>query len=214
MHTQTLTNSSAGFSLVELMIAMAAGLVIIGAAYQSFTAQQKIYAAQDRVTEMQQNARAGLDFMTRELRMAGYNPRGIPTTVQRMGIVAASAHSIRFTRDMNGDGNTNGTDPCEDVTYALYDAGLDGDLDLGRSCGGGKNEPVAENITSLDFVYMWPDPTDPINKMIVTSNPDPNQLSQIRTIQITLTAQTASKDPNRRTYRKITMVSSVRLRNF
>ena len=66
--------SDRGFTLVELMIAMAIGLVVLGAMYGIFTMHNKTFGTQEQIAEMQQNARATMDMMTREIRMAGYNP--------------------------------------------------------------------------------------------------------------------------------------------
>ena len=61
-----------GFTLIELMIAMAVGLVLLGAMYGVFTMHNKTFGNQEQIAEMQQNARAAMDMMTRELRMAGF----------------------------------------------------------------------------------------------------------------------------------------------
>src|SRR3990170_4847219 len=83
-----------GFSLVELMIAMAVGLVVLGAMYSVFTVQNKTFGNQEEIVAMQQNVRAGMDMVTREIMMAGYNPTG---GTPEPGIVTAGADSITFT---------------------------------------------------------------------------------------------------------------------
>ncbi len=50
--------------------------------------------------------------------------------------------------------NGKTTDTAEDITYSLYDAYSDGDMDLGRKSGNGNNQPVAENVDALNFVYL------------------------------------------------------------
>ena len=67
-------NISRGFTMVELLITMLISGVIMAAIYSAYTAQQRTYLAQQQVAGMQQNIRAGLDIMVRELRMAGYDP--------------------------------------------------------------------------------------------------------------------------------------------
>jgi len=61
-----------GFTLVELLVAMAISGIVMAAVYTAFVTQQKSYTVQDQVAEMQQNARVGLDMIAREVRMAGY----------------------------------------------------------------------------------------------------------------------------------------------
>ena len=53
------------------------GLVMAGM-YNMFVHQQKSYSVQDHVSAMQQNARVGLEYMVKDIRMAGYIPEGIP----------------------------------------------------------------------------------------------------------------------------------------
>src|SRR5262249_61745531 len=65
-----------GFTLTELMVAMAIGMVVLSAVTTTFMAQARFYNAQEQINEMQQNARGALDVITRELKMAGYKPNG------------------------------------------------------------------------------------------------------------------------------------------
>jgi len=191
-----------GFTLIESLIALAVGTVLLTSIYNFYISQRKVHAVREQIAEMQQNARIGMALMTRELRMAGYNPTGISSP--KVGIIEAGPHTMRVTRDVDGDGVIAGD---EDVTYVLYDSGSDGDLDLSRKPGGGQNNPVAENIQSLDFVYTLADGS-------TTSTP--TNLSQIRTIHITLTARTAKPDLDYATnggYRTYTLQSSITPRN-
>src|ERR671925_2289505 len=64
-----------GFTLVEVLVSMAIGMVVIAAVTNTFIMQSKFYNAQEQVNEMQQNARAAIDTMSREIKMAGYDPK-------------------------------------------------------------------------------------------------------------------------------------------
>jgi type IV pilus assembly protein PilW len=64
------TNS--GFTLVELLVAIALGLVILAGVYQTFRTQHDSYIVQDQVAAMQQNLRAAMYLITRDLQMAGW----------------------------------------------------------------------------------------------------------------------------------------------
>ena len=59
------------------MIAMTIGLIILAALTSTFIIQRKTYAVQEQTVEMVQTARAAMDMMSREIRMAGY---GAPTS--------------------------------------------------------------------------------------------------------------------------------------
>jgi prepilin-type N-terminal cleavage/methylation domain-containing protein len=63
---------NSGLTLIELLIALVMSAIIIAALYQTFIGQQKTYTVQEQVVDMQQNLRAGLNKMVREIRMAGF----------------------------------------------------------------------------------------------------------------------------------------------
>lgn len=136
-----------GFTIVELMVAMVISLLVMGAIYSTFQVQQKSYIHQERVAAVQQNLRAAMYYMTREIRMVGYDPTGS----SNFGIVAAASDSINFTMDYlygNATLSDNGViDSGEDITYSLSGT------DLVRNAGSG-NRVIAENIDSLEFTYL------------------------------------------------------------
>lgn len=61
-----------GFTLVELMIAMLLGLILSAGVIQIFISSKQSYRMQDGLARMQENARFSMDFLTREIRMAGF----------------------------------------------------------------------------------------------------------------------------------------------
>ncbi len=65
-----------GFTLIELMIAIAVSSVMATLMYTFFQLQNNVYSVQDKVVEMEQNSRAAINMMRREIRMAGYNAMG------------------------------------------------------------------------------------------------------------------------------------------
>jgi type IV pilus assembly protein PilW len=64
--------SDAGFTLVELLMAIPIGLVLTAGIYATFKAQQDSYLAQDQLGAMQQNLRGAMYVITDDLQMAGY----------------------------------------------------------------------------------------------------------------------------------------------
>jgi type IV pilus assembly protein PilW len=138
---------------------------------------------QEEVAAMQQNIRAAMYHIQREIRMAGCDPTGDAGA----GIVTANANSISFTEDVwdgsdgsDPDGDTD--DANENITYSLSGN------DLVRDTGGG-NQVVAENIDALDFVY------------IDANGSETAVLADIRSVEITIVARTgralrATKDNN------------------
>lgn len=61
-----------GFSLVEVMIAMAIGLTILAAISLVLVNSKKNYTTQDSMARLQESARFAVQFLTRDLRMTGY----------------------------------------------------------------------------------------------------------------------------------------------
>ena len=181
-------NNENGFTLIELMTAMAMAGIVIGVIYAAYNIQTKIYTEQGKAAEMQQNIRAGMAFLQREARMAGYDPddaadvscggSGVP------GIHTANATEFGFSMDLNEDGKCDGTG--ENVTYSIY-TDEDGMNKLGRKAPTA-NAPVAEHIDKINFVYMFPSPTAP------TSSPTAAQLDDIVAVQISLLARASTPD--------------------
>jgi type IV pilus assembly protein PilW len=192
--------SEQGFSLIELLVAMAIGSIVIAAIVNMFIDQRKAYAIREQVTEMQQNARSGIDFLVHEITMAGYDPNGTAGA----GIVAASANSIQFTLDISKNGVIEAD---ENVTFLLYDDGADGDLDLGRQVDG-VTELIAENIQALSLLYTLADGS---------TTDAPADPSQIRAVDVSLTARTKYFDPkfpDNQGYRNQTLSASIQIRNM
>jgi Tfp pilus assembly protein PilW len=61
----------AGTSLIEVMFAMAAGLVVLGATLQALSYFQQQFMRQQREVAQQQDLRLGLEVLEQELRLAG-----------------------------------------------------------------------------------------------------------------------------------------------
>jgi len=121
---------------------------------------------------MQQNLRAGLDMMMREIRMAGFDP----TKKAGAGIITATPGHIGFTQDITGDpgtGDSDGdtADSGEMIEFGfsladdadrdgIPDSDSDGDgvrdaVSLGRQTGGtGGYQPIADNIQAIEFRYL------------------------------------------------------------
>lgn len=187
--------SSKGFTLVELMLAIAISIFVLGAIYAAYSAQQRTYIVQEQVTAMQQNIRAALYTIVGDIRTAGYDP----LSTAGAGITTASAGQISFTQDANGDGDTDDVGEMIDLGFSLADdAGRDGipDIDadgdgipdarpLGRQLGGaGGYQAIAENIQAIEFRYL-----DSAGNATVIIN-------DIRAVQISILARAGEPDPN------------------
>lgn len=66
----------AGFTLIELMIAIAIASVVVAGLYSLFTVQTRQFIFQDLQMEMHQNQRFATDIVSRSVRMAGFGSSG------------------------------------------------------------------------------------------------------------------------------------------
>lgn len=73
--TKRSASSAAGFSLVELLTALAIFMVICGVAFGMLTMAMKKYRTDSQLLNTFQEARFGLDQMVRDINDAGYPPR-------------------------------------------------------------------------------------------------------------------------------------------
>lgn len=69
--------SQSGVTLVEVLLALLLTGIISAAMFRVYINQHQAWITQDNVIEMQQNARAAIDELTRQIRMSGHNlPNG------------------------------------------------------------------------------------------------------------------------------------------
>jgi len=196
-------NKESGFTLVELLIAMTIGLIILTALSSTFLIQRDAYDDQEQIAEMVQNARAVMDMMTREIRLAGYDPTGTmqrsnPTNADFVGI-PYNANKLEIFADLNGDADTDDTNE-----YIKYTMDSDYPFEIRRDTGGGRQE-FALNIQSFPFVYFDSNG----NSTTTTAN--------IRQVRITITARTSKPDRNytpNSGYRTYTLASYITPRNL
>ncbi len=163
-----------GFTLIELLVSLVIGLVVLYGLYDLFAFQQKTYSVQERVVEMQQSTRAAMDMMETELCMAGYNPANLSST--SIGITSASANSITFKQDLNGNGDVTGAN--ENITYS-YDSA---NSRITRNTGSGAVS-LAENVEALNFSYYDANGA-------TTTTP-----ANIKKIKIAMRSRTSRQDP-------------------
>ncbi|MCF8063103.1 MAG: prepilin-type N-terminal cleavage/methylation domain-containing protein, partial [Deltaproteobacteria bacterium] len=65
-----------GFTLIELLVTVVVSGVVMAGIYTTFVSQQNSYIVQSETAALQQNLRAAMFNLKREIRMAGYNPAG------------------------------------------------------------------------------------------------------------------------------------------
>ena len=201
-----MNRSESGFTLVELLVSMAMAGIVVGVIYAAYTIQIRIYTEQGKVAEMQQNIRGAVTYLRHEGVMAGYNPRderhascGVPggTTAVAPGVHTATASEFGFSMDLNGDGDC--ADTGENVTYTVYvDAANTPKLGRNDNTNAAAQQPVAEHITHIQFVYLFepPEKGSPAaaTAKAPTSTPTAADLDEIAAVQVTLLARGSTPD--------------------
>ena len=138
---------TAGFTLVELMVAMAIagimGIIMIRVYDYSAKMSLRLIVGADA----QQSVRVAMDYMAEQIRMAGFDP----LLTGRFGIEEAENNKIRFTLDRNTDGVIN-TRYEERMTFRLVDNQLQ--IGLYEGTASEDFQPFADNVTALEFNYF------------------------------------------------------------
>jgi type IV pilus assembly protein PilW len=62
-----------GLSLVEIMVAMVLSLILIGGVLQVFLGSKTSYRVNEALSRLQEDGRFSMEFLTRDVRMAGYS---------------------------------------------------------------------------------------------------------------------------------------------
>ena len=193
--------SREGFTLIEMVVALGLSLVTVSAVYTLYVSELRAQLVREDMLEMQQQARVVMDVVSREILMAGYDPRGVNNDVDLsndfLGITFDPGRLL-IKADLNGNGLL--TDANESIIF-VFDVGTH---TLRRNTGGG-NQPFGENIESFVVEYF-----DQGGNPAVDS-------TSIRQVKITVTARTEDPDlkyvPNGG-YRTVTLQSRLTPRNL
>lgn len=173
--------SEKGFSLVELVIAMGIATFVLAAIVLSHRHQTKTATNLAMAVAAQQNMRASLHHMERDMRMIGADLHGGAYNATTP-ILIAESDEIAFSWDDDKDGVII---PAEVIRYTLYDSSGLKTRNLGRSEGGAHNQPVAQNIEALDIHYFAENTTVPMTRPV--TGEDRRRISRV---QLTLVART------------------------
>jgi type IV pilus assembly protein PilW len=187
----TILRNTRAFTLIEVMVAIAVGMIVIAAVTTTFMAQTKHYSGQEQINEMEQNARGALDLVLRELEMAGYDPNAAS-----FNGVTYNTSQLMIQSDLDGNGTISTSSTAnEQITYAYNSA----TMQITRIVGTGSAQVLADNISAFNFIYL-----DANGAATTTS-------ANIRQVSITITARTARSDPNYASnggYRTYTMTAT------
>jgi len=107
-----------GFTLIDVLVGTMLAVIICASAVSFVHGQSLAMRTQIGQTDVNDEARGVVEFMVREIRLAGYNPRCITTPPPVTALVTAEPQRLRIQYDLNENGVLNtGANDSEDVTY-------------------------------------------------------------------------------------------------
>ena len=172
-----------GFSLIELIIAMAISTTVLSGIVAVFHKQVVSHNTERLMVSMQQNVRAAASFMERDIRMARYDPRGFSGAA----ILVANEGQLSYQTDRNENGII---DADETITYALNgDELVRGDV---LPFVAAAAPQVARNIDALNFDYFDANGNNIADKSVT---PWVVPLNQIASIQVSIVARAGNTIP-------------------
>jgi type IV pilus assembly protein PilW len=199
-----------GFTLVELLVAMALASFLLAGGLSVFTYSNQTYTTEGEVVGAQQTVRSAMQIMTYEIRMAGYVPLAARSALGAYEqLEEATATAMTFLADPNSDGIP------EKVRYALSGTTLTRESKEWNGTAFAAQTGVvtlAENITALNFQYTYADGTQGVPASSVDRG-------KVRAVTVTLVGRTEHPDPKYTAfdgthYRYRTLTSEVRMRNM
>ena len=180
--------------MTELLVVLAMTGIVMAAVYSTYRSQQDSYVVQEQVVEMQQNLRAALFLLGKDLMAAGFNPAKNPAIEGFLPEIpddnptpetSTSATSLAMTADLDMNGSINTDDDTEQVAYRFNSGSLTLEKFMYDS-GVWSWQTVADNIEGVNFVYLDGD-GNPLDPSTATNLP------LIRSVQVTVLARTGSE---------------------
>ena len=159
------SNNQAGFSLLEMLIAMGITITIMALACTLLAASFRIRSREDRKSDAVADVQRALNIMTREISNAGLKvPDGLPA-VSKNGVVANDSdnESLRIVSNLNGlpdpangySEDSDVEDSDEDLKFLMYVDAERGQRYIVRYERNGSNQTtvLANRVDSLIFRY-------------------------------------------------------------
>ena len=137
---------TAGFTLVELLMAVTIMGVLSGFIVSAFGTMNRSFTREDKRAGVQQNLRVGIQLFARDLRLAGLDPLGTANS----GVEEATATKIRFSADRNLNGTIDDSDN-ERITFAFDSLNRRLDQVLYEGSVASTQQTLIENVTDLTF---------------------------------------------------------------
>jgi prepilin-type N-terminal cleavage/methylation domain-containing protein len=162
--------SDKGFTLVELLIALAIVGVVLTGIYDLLVTSSRIYLAQNAIVEMQADSRAAMDFLVRELRQS-FNTPTISTTTAANDTISfdrvedtgySSGGDATTLNDIRKSWHAGDFAPSTDSSYMVR---------IVSGTGNGQVRSISSNLsTQLTVTPAWVTTPDSTSIYVITSN--------------------------------------------
>lgn len=176
MRPRRVLASERGFSLLELLPAIAIASLVVAGFTTFYLSEQRSFLHGRADVAASQDLRAAIDLTTRDLRMAGRNPRRTPSGC---GFTVATANEIRFTFDADDDGVCGVAAKGEIRGFRRSGTTYEVLVAPGAVAPW---ETLAENVSATGVFTYWQDDG---SGTLTAANP-PTNLANIRRIDVTL----------------------------
>lgn len=172
----------AGFTLVELMIALILGLVIIAAVMNVYVGSSRSSLYTTGLQTMQENGRYGVSVLRRGIQLAGYSPaeRIDPLEVTKSG---QDFITVRMQRDFDCNGLDTAAAPTPGIavnTYAFNKA--NNTITCQGNLAASSAMPIVEGVEEFRVLYGMDTDGDNIPEQYSSYDPnmDVNEVAAIR----------------------------------
>lgn len=132
----------AGFSLIEMMVAMVLGLLVLGAAIAVFQSNQKTYRANEGLSRIQENARVAYEMITRDIRSVGSS-----ACSDEAMVMGTDDTSLKFRSPIGGSASELTVTSADDLSYRIATA-------TASSVTLTEESPTASDIFKKDDIVM------------------------------------------------------------
>jgi len=170
-----------GMTMIEMIISLTIFAIVTAIVIGFLTGSRRTYDDTSDRASYQQSLRAVFSLLTREIRSAGCDPLEMGID----GMPIADLDMLRCRMDLDGDGNANGTDPEEDITYQFI-AGLE---EIQRTTPSG-TLTILRDVQAMTFSYFDGD-GNPLTNLPLSAA----DRAEVRFVGIAIAGETGSGEP-------------------
>jgi prepilin-type N-terminal cleavage/methylation domain-containing protein len=155
-HLQHKTCGASGFTLVEVLVALTIGGIFCLALYGFYSLHVRVLKAEEIRLHIQENGRLAIDFLVRELRLAGARPVRDGPCAGFARLTRAEEQAITLQYDFRGDVAGTPPDGCPDDPLEIISYVYDADAQLlRRATGRGAPQPFINDVPPDGFLLRY-----------------------------------------------------------